>query len=304
MRGLIVGAVEGTRVAARHISATAGWELAGIITLPPEKSVRHSDFVDLSGVASDTGARLVQVEDSNSDEACKTLRDIAPDYTFVIGWSQICREGFRSAAGGKVIGYHPAALPRLRGRACLPWTILLDEKITASSLFWIDEGVDSGEILTQKFFHVAPRETAQSLYDKHMRALESALDTALHALKAGEEPRMKQDETCATYATRRRPSDGRIDWSVPAERIERLVRATGRPYPGAFTTYKDSHITIFAAQTCEAASLHAIPGQIVSREEDGFAVMCGDNRILSVSDFCIADGSALPPQHAVLGASV
>ena len=74
-----------------------------------------------------------------------------------------------------MVGYHPAPLPRLRGRAVIPWTILLDEKITASSLFWIDEGVDSGPLLAQRFFHIAPDETAATLYARHMTALDAML---------------------------------------------------------------------------------------------------------------------------------
>src|SRR3546814_18147932 len=81
-----------------------------------------------------------------------------------MGGSQICKPAFRQAAGGQGIGYHPAPLPRLRGRAVIPWTILLDEKITASTLFWIDDGVDSGPILAQRSFHIAPDEKAAILY--------------------------------------------------------------------------------------------------------------------------------------------
>ncbi|WP_324827744.1 formyltransferase family protein [Qipengyuania zhejiangensis] len=303
MRGLIVGAVEGTRVAARKIASATDWTLAGIMTLPPEKAGRHSDYVDLSDVARETGARLIHAQDSNSDDACTALAECAPDFTFVIGWSQICRPNFRAAARDRVIGYHPAPLPRLRGRAALPWTILLDEKISGSTLFWIDDGVDSGDILAQQFFHVAPRETAASLYAKHMDALEGILDMALSSLAAGEEPRTKQDDTFATYAAKRTPADGLIDWNWSADRIDRLVRAVGRPYPGAFTTFKDRTITIFGSNISAIPNLHAMPGQIVARASDEFAVMCGDGRVLTVTDFTISEDQPLPLQHAVLGRS-
>src|SRR3546814_17742134 len=82
----------------------------------------------------------------------------------------MCGMEFQAAAHGQVIGYHPAPLPRLRGRGVIPWTILADEPITAGTLFWLDDGVDSGPILEQAFFHVAPDETAASLYSRPMRA--------------------------------------------------------------------------------------------------------------------------------------
>lgn len=301
MRALVVGAVEGTQVAVQTIAAVPGWTVCGVMTLPPDKSARHSDFVDLGADAEEAGAQLIYAANSNSDEACKAVAGLAPDYTFVIGWSQICGPEFRAAANGNVIGYHPAPLPRLRGRATLPWTILLDEKITASTLFWIDDGVDSGDILAQKFFHVAPRENAASLYQKHMLALKAILQTALPALKAGEEVRQVQDPECATYATKRVPADGRIDWHRPASEIDRLIRAVGRPYPGAFTHFKDGQIMIYASNIRDGAGLHAMPGQIVARQDGGFTVMCGDGAILDVEDYEYPDGDSLPLLHTVLG---
>lgn len=300
MRGLIVGAVEGTQVAVQTISAVPGWEVCGVMTLPPDRSSRHSDFVDLRDDAERAGARLIHTISSNSDEACRAVAELAPDYVFVIGWSQICGPEFRAAAKGKVIGYHPAPLPRLRGRAALPWTILLDEKITASTLFWIDDGVDSGDILAQKFFHIAPRENAASLYRKHMVALRDILETALPTLGAGEEPRQLQDTECATYATKRVPADGRIDWHRPASDIDRLIRAVGRPYPGAFTHAKDGQITIHGSSIGRGADLHAMPGQIVARRDHGFSVMCGDGMVLDIDNYEYAAG-ALPLLHTVLG---
>lgn len=301
MRALVVGAVEGTQVAVRTIAAVPGWTVCGVMTLPPDKSARHSDFVDLAVDAEKANARIIHVANSNSEEACQAVEELAPDYTFVIGWSQICGPEFRAAANGNVIGYHPAALPRLRGRATQPWTILLDEKITASTLFWIDDGVDTGDILAQKFFHVAPRENAASLYQKHMVALKAILQAALPELKAGEEVRQSQDEQCATYATKRVPADGRIDWQRPAHEIDRLVRAVGRPYPGAFTHFKDGQIMIYASNIRDGAAMHALPGQIVERRDGSFSVMCGDGMILDIDDYEYPGNESLPLLHSVLG---
>jgi methionyl-tRNA formyltransferase len=301
MRALIVGAVEGTQVAIQTIAASAGWSDCGVMTLPPDKSDRHSHFVDLSTDADKAGARIIYADNSNSEEACRAVEELAPDYTFIIGWSQICGPAFLAAAKGNVIGYHPAALPRLRGRAALPWTILLDEKITASTLFWIDDGVDSGDILAQKFFHVAPREKAATLYRKHMLALQALLHIALAALRAGDKIRQTQDLECATYATKRVPADGLIDWRRSASEIDRLIRAVGRPYPGAFTGFKDRRVTVYSSEIRHGTDSHALPGQIVARQDRKFSVMCGDGMILDIDDYECAPDDVLPPLHAVLG---
>src|SRR3546814_1648120 len=110
----------------------------------------------------------------------------------------MCGMEFQAASHGQVIGYHPAPLPRLRGRGVIPWTILANEPITAGTLFSIDDGVDSGPILEQAFFHVAPDETAASLYERHMGALGEMVPRALAALATGAPPRLGQDERYAS----------------------------------------------------------------------------------------------------------
>lgn len=298
MRTLLLGAVEGTRVALREIAAAPGWTLAGVATLPPQRSARHSDYVDLSEEAARLGVELFHVGTGNEADFVEQVRRLQLDCLFVVGWSQLCGPALCEAAGGRVIGYHPAALPRLRGRAAIPWTILLDEKITASTLFWIDAGVDAGPVIAQRFFHVAADETAASLYARHMAALAQMLREHLpamaHALPAGTD----QDERFATYAAKRRPADGEINWSLPGAAIERLVRAVGQPYPGAVTTCAGTPITVWqAALQSHPGRFHALPGQVVQRSDHGFSVMCGDGSVLAVVRF---DGS-VPALHAHLG---
>jgi len=179
---------------------------------------------------------------------------------------------------------------------------LLDEKITASTLFWIDEGTDSGPILAQRYMHVASDETAGSLYARHMTALGELLAETLPRLLAGDCPGEPQDDIFATWATRRRPNDGRIDWTHPAADVERLVRAVGRPYPGAFAGDGDRRVTIWSARRQESDHRHhALPGQVIARTDQDFVVRCGDGAAIRVSDFT-APGGKLPALHSIVGA--
>lgn len=301
MRALLIGAVEGTRIALNAIVACPDWTLAGVATLPAALASRHSDFVDLASSAEAVGAEVIPVANGNDPDFIARAKALAPDMVFVIGWSQLCGPAFRAAMDDRVIGYHPAALPRLRGRAAIPWTILLDEKITASTLFWIDEAVDSGAILAQRFFHVAPDETAATLYEKHMIALRRILDEILPRLARGERPAERQDDRLATWAARRRPEDGRIDWSRSADEVARLIRAVGRPYPGAVTTMGDAEIAIWGAEHWPGGERHhAMPGQVIARDATGFSVRCGDGRAVRITDFGTATGR-MPALHARLG---
>lgn len=299
MRAVVIGAVGSTQVLVEELAAAPGWELTLVGTLPPELHGRHSDLVDMAPLAEKAGAALFPITRTNDAEVLERVRAERPDYVFVVGWSQIVGPEFLSIAARGAIGYHPAPLPRLRGRAAIPWTILLDEPISASSLFWIAEGTDDGDILAQRYFHLAPDETAQGLYDKHMDALRLMLREVLPRLAAGEQPRQVQDERYATWATKRTPADGLIDWRDPAATIDRLVRAVGRPYPGAFTHVAGRKLTVWSTRQVTGGNRHhAIPGQVMARRDGVLTVQTGDG-LLELTDWEIAEGKP-PALHAVL----
>ena len=299
-RALLIGAVETTQIAFEAIARHPAWDIAALVTLDPTLAARHSDFVDLGPAAWREGCPIIHVDNINRDEALAAIRDAGADIAFVMGWSQICGAAFRALFPDRVVGYHPAALPRLRGRAAIPWTILQQEPITAGTLFWIDEGTDTGDIVDQQFFHVAPDETAASLYAKHMQALAVMLDRTLKRIAAGEMPRMAQDEDCATWAARRTPTDGLIDWRQPAGDVLRLIRATGHPYPGAFTRSNGAGLVIWSATLSDMGGRHAaLPGQVVARSADGFTILCGQRTAIDVTQW---GGPEKPPKlHAILG---
>ena len=295
MRAVIVGAVESTRVALRTIAAEPGWEVAAVVTLPPGLACRHSDFADVAGEATKLGVRAIHAPNGNAPEVIDAIEGLKPDYLFVVGWSQLCGPAFVATAPGRVIGYHPAPLPRLRGRAAIPWTILMGEAISGGTLFWIDDGVDTGPILAQHFFHVPADETAASLYARHMKTLEAMLAESLPTLADGTARRAEQDERFATWGAKRTPEDGSIDWSLPAPDIWRLIRAVGRPYPGAFTQDASDRLIIWQAAPWPDGRRHAgVAGQVIARDTTSFVVRCGDGEALHVTEFSNASGS--PPR--------
>ncbi|HEX8419254.1 MAG TPA: formyltransferase family protein [Sphingomonas sp.] len=306
MRALIVGAVESTRVALEAVVGSPDWEAVGLITLPLSLQHRHSDFVDLTELATAAGIDEICHAAVNSDEALRYVAARSPDYIFVIGSSQLCGQSFLDCAPDRVIGYHPAPLPRLRGRGVIPWTILLQEPVTAGTLFLIDAGVDSGPIVEQRFFHVLPDETAGSLYARHLVVLQAMLVRVLAGLAADAIEPIWQNERCATYAARRRPEDGEIDWNDCAASVWRTVRANGAPYPGARTTVNGELLVIDAAEPVNLDDhVAAFAGQVVARSADAFLVCCGDRRGVRVTAWRRGDegGASLPPMHVRLGAT-
>lgn len=298
MKTVFVGAVMGSL---RGLTALveSGQTPDLVVTLPPEKAERHSDFADIATPAREAGAQLYFTDNINNPQTLDDLRAFGPDLCLVIGWSQICRVPFLSIPSVGSIGFHPAPLPRMRGRAVIPWTILMDEKESGSSLFWLDEGTDSGPIVLQRRFPLADDETAASLYDKHTANLEAMLPEAVRLAAAGSAPSEEQDHTLATYCAKRTPGDGEIDWNLPAEMILRHIRAVGDPYPGAFTIADGETLFIDEASPVENSWRYVgLTGQVQAIGDRGFIVRCGDGRCIETASW---RGSRKPKMHSVLG---
>lgn len=296
LRIALVGAVQSTEVALRAL-AECGHAPALVFTLPVEKQARHSDFVDLAPLAAELGVKLARVDDVNSPQAVAALRDSAPDLLLVIGWSRICGAEFRGVARLGTLGYHPTLLPRMRGRAALAWTILLDLERSGGSLFWMDEGVDSGPIAAQLAFDIPPETTLAGLMDLQMSALAAMIPPLFDQLERGLLPSQPQDHNQATYLAVRRAADGEIDWTRPAGEIERLVRAVTRPYPGAFSRLGDREVAVWRARVVRYPQWHASIGQVFTYEDGAPVVRCGDGTDLALIDYefrSAGDGDAAP----------
>ncbi len=281
MQIVLVGSVESTRIALETL-AKHGVPPAALFTLPPSKSLRHSDYVDLAPLADHYGVPVVGAANINAPEVLEKIRSFKPDYLFVIGWSQICRKELLSIPRIGSIGCHPAPLPENRGRGVIPWTILQRRADTAFSLFWLDEGVDSGDILFQGRFPVAADETAATLYQKHCQSLQKLLSQALPLLEINNPPRTPQNHSLATYCAKRVADDGWIDWSLSAESIWTLIRAVGKPYPGAFTFYKGRKLCIWEAEYVGEGPYWGLAGQVQAVLATGVLVQCGDGKHISI----------------------
>jgi methionyl-tRNA formyltransferase len=284
LRLALVGAVQSTEVALRAL-AECGHAPVLVFTLPVEKQGRHSDFVDLGPLADELDVPLARVDDVNAPEAVAALREAAPDLLLVIGWSRICGAEFREVARLGTLGYHPTLLPKMRGRAALAWTILLDLKRSGGTLFWMDEGVDSGPIAAQQSFDIPPGTGLDGLMALQMSALGAMIPPLFDQLARGLRPSEPQDHEQATYLAARRAADGEIDWTRPAEEIERLVRAVTRPYPGAFSKLGEREVAVWHARVVRYPQWFASVGQVFTYEDGAPVVRCGGGTDLALTEY-------------------
>lgn len=278
-RIVYVGAVELSHVGLAELLAQ-GVRPELVVTLHSEREGLHSDFADLGKLAADHGVPLQLVRNINEPALLDKLTALNPDYIFVIGWSQLIKPELLSLPTSGCIGFHFAKLPRNRGRAGIPWVILNQEWETGVTLMQLDEGVDSGDIVSQRSILIAPDERARTLYDKVCDGLRDMMREVAAELQAGRSlPRTPQDHSQATYLAKRTADDGWIDWEKPAEEIDRLIRAAGKPYPGAFTVYKDRKLVIWEARLLDTFDHIGTPGQILAQQEDEVVIQCGSGWI-------------------------
>ena len=179
----------------------------------------------------------------------KFLIDCHPDLVVVIGWYHLIPKSL--LANFTFVGIHASLLPDYSGGAPLVWAIINGEKKTGITLFYFDEGVDSGDIIGQEEITIEEDDTIKSLYLKVEISAKKMILDMLPKLAQGKAPRIKQDESKRRIFPQRRPEDGLIDWEWDAGRLKNFIRAQTRPYPGAWTIINQKKVIIWDADISE-----------------------------------------------------
>ena len=176
------------------------------------------------------------------------------------------------------IQYHPSLLPLHRGPSSINWPIIQGDTKTGLSIFWPDNGLDTGPILMQKEVTIGDDDTLGSLYFNHLfpMGVEAMLES-VDLVREGKAPKIAQDESKATYEGWCRDEDVEIDWSKPVQEVWNLIRGSN-PQPGAWTRHGETSVKIFdCAKQGPAAG--APPGRVTAVAGEGISVACADGQI-------------------------
>lgn len=242
-----------------------------------DPSLSHrSGYVSLRELATDFQFELLETDNINSPTVFAHVAASAPDLLVVAGWSQLVRDPLLSSFPLEAVGLHPTALPRGRGRAPIPWTLIKGLPQTAVSLFYLTAEADAGDIIDQEPIEVSRRDDASSLYEKVAGAHASILTRSVPKLLAGTNERRPQGT--GDSWPKRRPEDGLISWASTAEELYNWVRGLTHPYPGAFTFVRKTRLTVWTADMLPQDESAAAPGEILgpvwSATTGGVAVAC------------------------------
>jgi methionyl-tRNA formyltransferase len=226
----------------------AGGQLAFAGSLLDSQATTKSGRVYLDDFCRGHGISLVKFRNVNDADAVAAIRAADLDWLFIIGWSQIARDAVLAAPRRGVLGMHPTLLPVGRGRAAIPWAILLGLETTGVTLFKLDGGVDTGAIAAQVSVPVAARETATDLYRRINDAHRILIREHWPDIVSGKLRLTPQDASRASDWPGRTPEQGRLEATMSVEQADRLIRAVTRPYPGAFMDLDGRRMRIWSAE--------------------------------------------------------
>jgi methionyl-tRNA formyltransferase len=176
------------------------------------------------------------------------------------------------------IQYHPSLLPRHRGPSSINWPIIMGETRTGLSIFWPDQGLDTGPILLQKEVEIRDSDTLGSLYFDRLYPMGvAALLEAVDLVRDGKAPKIAQDESQATYEGWCKKEHVQIDWQKPVQTVWNLIRGAD-PQPGAWTTYEGTPLLLHDARKLAGAA-HGRPGEVVAVDDTGLTIAANDGQI-------------------------
>ena len=244
-------------------------EVVGVVT-QPNKPVGQTQLAEPPPIKKTVYTKKIPVLQPariKDRQAIEEIRALKPDVVVVMAYGQNLPRDVLEISKIACLNLHASLLPRWRGAAPIQAAIAAGDRETGITVMYMDERLDTGDILLQRAIDIVRADTGGSLHDRLAKIAPEALLESLELLAKRSAPRIPQDNALATYAPKLKREDGKIDWTGPADAIERKIRAFD-PWPGAFMTIDANgtrNLKIFSAT---AVGLRGAPGEILKRENE------------------------------------
>ena len=276
MKIVFIGSVEFSKKAFEKL-LEMGSDIIGVCT--KKHSNYNSDYSDLIPLCKESGIPYRVTEDINSEDSISWIRSLSPDIIFCFGWSSLIKRELLSLPPMGILGYHPAKLPKNRGRHPLIWSLALGIKKSASTFYFMNEDADSGDILSQSDFDISRTDDARTLYTKVTQIALTQIENFVPQLVCNNYDTVKQNHLIANTWRKRNKIDGKIDFRMSSEAIYNLVRALTRPYVGAHIEYKKKDIIVWKVKMIENKQYNIETGKVVDTCQNSFIVKTSDGAV-------------------------
>ncbi len=281
----------------------AGHDVAGVFTQPDRPRGRGMKLVcpPVKELALSAGVPVHQPEKLRDGTALERLQTLAPEVIVVVAYGRILPKAILDFPPKGCINVHASLLPRLRGAAPIQWALLNGETETGVTTMFMDETLDTGDMLLRATVPVTLDDTAASLHDRLRDAGASLLIETLDALSNGTLSCTPQNHEEATFAPPLTKEMGRVDWARTAREIHNQIRAL-LGWPVAFTETDGMTLKLLSSRlTGETAD--APPGRVLTRS-DGVFVVCGDGFLLRLLEIQAPGSRRMPPEDYLRGHSL
>ncbi|MGD9042829.1 MAG: methionyl-tRNA formyltransferase, partial [Desulfobacterales bacterium] len=252
-----------------------GYDIALVVTQPDRPKGRGRKLVApaVKTKALELNLEILQPATLKSQEFTDLIRHIEPDYLVVIAFGHILSGRILQVPKFGAINIHASLLPKYRGPAPIQWAIINGDSQTGVTTMFMDEGMDTGNVLLAKTEPILPEDTAATLHDRLADCGAELLIKTLKHLAAQKLKPIVQDHNKATYAPLLKKQDGHINWHKPAEELEPFIRGM-TPWPGAFTFHNETRLKILKAAPI-AERVSEAPGTILKAFPDELRVATG-----------------------------
>lgn len=275
MRVFFIGTVAFSQVTLEKLIALNA-EIVGVAT--KSKSRFNSDHVNLAPICKENGIDYKYVKDINALHILDWIKELKPDIIFCFGWSSLIKKDLLDMTNHGVVGFHPTELPYNRGRHPIIWAIALGLEKSATSFFFMNEGADEGDLLSQKVFEIEYEDDAASVYKKVQENALTQIEEFLPQLQNKTYSKIPQELSKGNIWRKRNPNDGLIDFRMNSYSIYNLVRALAKPYVGAHIYYHDSEVKIWRVEEVKFDN-NIEPGKVIAVNNGSVTIKTGDGAI-------------------------
>jgi len=267
-------------VGALEALVKAGHEVTAVVTQPDRQKGRSLEmsFSPVKECALRYELPVFQPEKIKTAEAVEVLRGYEADIFVVAAFGQILSKEILEMPKYGCINIHASLLPKYRGAAPIQWAILNGDAITGVTIMQMNEGLDTGDILTTKEVEISAEETGESLFDKLAIAGAELLIETLPEIEKGTLTPIKQEEEKASHVRMLTKEMGKIDWEKEAIVLERLVRGMNS-WPSAYCRLRNKNMKVWRAAVLEEDTA-ARPGEIVNVTKDALYIQTGKGQLI------------------------
>jgi methionyl-tRNA formyltransferase len=270
-----------------------------VVTHPKSEHAYEKIWSDsVADLAEENGVPVV-IRNRPDDELFERLKEADPDIIVANNWRTWIPPRIFDLPRHGTLNVHDSLLPKYAGFSPLIWALINGEPEVGVTAHMMNDELDAGDIVRQEAVAVGPTDTATDLFHKTVDLIAPVTIGALGLIASGQTEFTKQDRSRASFFHKRSIEDSRIDWTWPAEDLERLVRAQSEPYPSAFTFHKGRRLEVLAAVVSEGR-YGGTPGRIFYREGEGVVIVAGAdartgrNHGLAITRVRTEDGRELP----------